>query len=307
MGYGRWDDDAWSRVSKAYSGKKTDEIFTARGLDPAMSPDKITVREARDSVHNPHSTPIVIGVDVTGSMGILADNLVRTGLGVLFREVYDRRPVPDPQILTLAIGDARYDRAPVQVGQFEADLKALTWLERIYLEHGGGGNNTESYELAYYFARYMTSTDSFEKRNQPGFLFTLGDEDPTPYVEKAHVKKVFGKILQRDIPFRDLVDDVRRMYIPYHIVIAEGNYAHGRVDAVRKAWGAVMGESVVVLEDHTRVAELIVSLMQLHAGTALADVASSWSGGTGKVVSRALQGLSVPPPRASGGDCVEYR
>ena len=56
-----------------------------------------------------------------------------------------------------AIGDATCDRAPLQVGQFESDNRMDDDLGRILLEGGGGGQKTESYELAMYFMARHTA------------------------------------------------------------------------------------------------------------------------------------------------------
>ena len=47
-----------------------------------------------------------MGFDVTGSMGDIPDYFVKKGLGVAFEEIIDRKPVKDPQLLTLAISRA---------------------------------------------------------------------------------------------------------------------------------------------------------------------------------------------------------
>lgn len=60
-------------------------------------------------------------------------------------------------------------------GGFESSTIAINQcLSRIYLE--GRGNNGESYLLPWIIAGNHTSIDSYEKRNQKGFLFTVGDE-----------------------------------------------------------------------------------------------------------------------------------
>ena len=64
----------------------------------------------------------------------------------------------DPQIMFGAIGDATCDRVPLQVGQFESDNRMDDDLGRIVLEGGGGGQMTESYELAMYFMARHTAT-----------------------------------------------------------------------------------------------------------------------------------------------------
>jgi hypothetical protein len=91
-------------------------------MKAALNPAKIKMRESRDSDDNLPSTPIIVGIDVTGSMGVLAETLVKRGLKPLFEEILDRKPVTDPHVMAMAIGDAWCDRAPLQVTQFEADI-----------------------------------------------------------------------------------------------------------------------------------------------------------------------------------------
>ena len=74
-------------------------------------------------------------------------------LGLLLRKGY----AAHPQIMFGAIGDATCDRAPLQVGQFESDNRMDDDLSRILLEGGGGGQKTESYELALYFMARHTA------------------------------------------------------------------------------------------------------------------------------------------------------
>ena len=96
--------------------------------------------------------------DVTGSMRkvprVLQTKLPQL-LGLLQRQGY----ASDPQIMFGAIGDATCDRVPLQVGQFESDNRMDDDLGRIVLEGGGGGQMTESYELAMYFMARHTATD----------------------------------------------------------------------------------------------------------------------------------------------------
>ena len=95
-----------------------------------------------------------------------------------------------------AIGDATCDRAPLQVGQFESDNRMDDDLSRILLEGGGGGQKTESYELAMYFMARHTATDCYDKRGKRGYLFMIGDEMAYPRVKRAEVAAVIGDGLQ---------------------------------------------------------------------------------------------------------------
>ncbi len=70
MGNGRFSSTQWDSYSTAnFSGKSRSQIFTASTMDKDFDPALIQLRESRDSADNPASTPIIIGSDVTGSMG----------------------------------------------------------------------------------------------------------------------------------------------------------------------------------------------------------------------------------------------
>src|SRR5687767_31569 len=139
MGSGSFDPGAYRAYTKTTSGKSTDEIYSSRSIHANLNPKGVKVRESRDSADNPQSTPIIVAIDVTGSMGIIADVLAREGLGTLFKEILDRKPITDPHLMFMAVGDANCDSAPLQVSQFEADNRIVEQLTQIFLEHGGGG------------------------------------------------------------------------------------------------------------------------------------------------------------------------
>ena len=141
MGYSRSTASDWTTYAKTTETKTREEVFTKTTMDSEMSLLDVGIRESRDSDANPESTAIMIGTDVTGSMGMLAEKIAKGGLSTLFKEIYTRKPVSDPHVMVMAIGDAtQWDSAPFQGGQFEADVDLSTkWLEKIYIEGGGGG------------------------------------------------------------------------------------------------------------------------------------------------------------------------
>lgn len=294
MGTSRWNVADWTGYSATTKTKRTAEIFTSRSLDKDLDPKGVN-RESRDSDENPESTAVIVGCDVTGSMGMLADTLIREGLGTLFEEILDRKPVSDPHVMAMAIGDATmYDEAPLQVSQFEADLTIAEQLEKVYIEGGGGGNNFESYDLPMYFAAYHTSIDCFEKRGKKGYLFTLGDEQAPPCTTRASVEKFIGDDgLQDDIPMKDVVEAAEKMYNVYHIIVAEGHYASRRLDEVKSSWKEVLGQNAIVLTDYTKLAEVIVSVMEVNEGRDKEEVAKSWDGDTSLVVAAAVTDMEA--------------
>ena len=152
MGTARWDPADWKAYAGATKGRSTSAIFGRRALHDALDPRRIPLRESRDSAKNPRSTAIICALDVTGSMGMIADALARQGLGTLVEEILRRKPVSDPHVMCMGVGDATCDQAPLQVTQFEADIRIAEQLQELWLEKGGGGNCFESYDLPWYFA-----------------------------------------------------------------------------------------------------------------------------------------------------------
>lgn len=292
MGSSRWSADDWTSYSSSTATKSTDAIFKSRGMKDNLNPFGVHMRESRDSVPNPNSNAIIVGLDVTGSMGIIADNLARKGLGVLVEEILKRKPVSDPHIMMAGIGDAYHDSAPLQVTQFEADITIAKQLEDIWLEKGGGGNSFESYNLAWYFAAMHTSIDCFEKRAKKGYLFTVGDEEAPDKLLRAQIKKIFNDDVQSDYSTKQLLDMASRMYHVFHVVVEEGSHARSNMRSVMSSWTDLLGQRVLRLSDYNNLAEVVVSAIEVNEGKSADTVVKSWSGDTSLVVKRAIGDLT---------------
>lgn len=300
MGHARWNPDDWARYASRTRGRSRQDLFRSRDLDPALDPRRIRVRESRDGPDNPASTPIVVGVDVTGSMGMLAESLVKRGLKPLFEQILDRRPVTDPHVMAMAIGDAWCDRAPLQVTQFEADIRIAEQIQKVWIEGGGGGNRFESYNLPWYFAAMKTATDAWEKRRRKGYLFTVGDEPCPPILAADHVRSAIGDRLQYDVDTREVLALAERTWEVFHIVVEEGSYARSRPDEVMASWIPVLGQRTLRLADHTRLAEVIVSAIEVNEGRDASVVTDSWEGDTADIVARAVGHLPTRISRDGG-------
>ena len=299
MGAGRWDSDSWASTRSGYTSaaKPTvDHIYTKRSLDDDLDPKGIKIRESRDSDANPNSTAVIVGLDVTGSMSRVLNTMAREGLGTLVGEIYDRQPISDPHIMVMGIGDMECDRAPLQVTQFEAENQPLvTQMENIYLERGGGGNSYESYTAAWLFAATRTAIDCFEKRGKRGYLFTVGDEEPTPQLHPDQVKNFLGGDLinERNLTGAELLKQVSMFYDVYHVMVAEGSHARSRPVETREAWANLIGQKLIVLSDHTKLAEVVVSAIQVAEGASKDVVSASWSGDTSMVVAEAIRDIEL--------------
>lgn len=294
MGSSRWNPDDWSGYAAAASTKDRATIFKSRTLNPIYDPKLITVRESVDSDANPNATPIIVALDVTASMGEIPEALIKGNLGVFIEEIYARQPVPDPHLMFMGVGDAAYDRAPLQVTQFEADTTIAHQLADLFLEGGGGGNDHESYHLPWYFAAMRTRHDAMLKRGRKGYLFTVGDEEPPAQLLASQVKEVLGDTLERDLSMEEVLAMVERSYHVYHVIVEQGHHFRHYGARVTQAWHDILGQRVIQLADYTKLSEVLVSTIAMNEGADRDTVASSWSGDTGLVVAHALKGLSGP-------------
>lgn len=203
--------DVFVHTANIASGLARREVHEL--LDPSKpnSAGKL-VRESFDSDVHPESVPVGVIFDDTGSMGKVPRRFVEelpNFMAMLVKKGY----LKDPHILFGAVGDATCDEAPLQIGQFEGGNEMDEALTNIWLEGGGGGQRTESYELAMYYMARHTDLDSMNKRGRKGYLFIIGDETPYPIIRKNEVNRVIGDNLESDLrlspsyegwPFNDL-------------------------------------------------------------------------------------------------------
>lgn len=287
MGSGSFDPGAYRAFSATTRGKSTDDIYASRSIHKDLDPKGVKNRESRDSTDNPNSTPLIVAIDVTGSMGMIADVLAREGLGTLFTEIIDRKPITDPHVMFMAVGDANCDRAPLQVSQFEADNRIVEQLTQIYIEHGGGGNNFESYNLPWYFAALHTEHDSLIKRGKRGYLFTVGDEEAPADLTREQLRTFIGDNPEHDLSSEEMLVAAQRKYDVFHVIIQEGSHARSYPDRVFDSWTKLLGQHVIRLADHKKLAETIVSTIEVVEGRDADKVTAKF----GKVVHDAVKHL----------------
>src|SRR5215469_1719748 len=296
MGSGLWSSDVYDAAARFRAATGASAFAHsdsgATRTHPALDPYGVAARESRDSAEHPRSLAIAVLFDVTGSMRnvprVLQQKLPQL-LGLLLRKGY----VAHPQIMFGAIGDATCDRAPLQVGQFESDNRMDGDLERILLEGGGGGQKTESYELALYFMARHTATDCLEKRGKRGYLFIIGDEMAYGRVKPREVSAVIGDTLAEPIPLPAIAAEVTRRWDTYYILPAGASY-QGDTEVLR-FWRKLLGQNVIELADLDAVSETIALTIGLGEDTVdldrgLADLADVGSDAA-PVVSKALAAI----------------
>lgn len=272
MGAGDWSASVYDATTRArvrsgttfgYSATLSSAPRSSWKAHESLDPKGVGMRESRDTAEHPTSRAITVLFDVTGSMLTIPVDLQKKLpelLGLLLRKGY----IEHPHIMFGAIGDATCDAVPLQIGQWESDNRMDEDLDRIVLEGGGGGQVTESYELALYFMARHTVIDCFEKRGDKGLLFIIGDEKAYPSVDRAQVSKVIGDTLQANIPTTEIVSEVSERFHTYFLL--PKGASHGGSAAVLNSWKALLGQNVIELDSPSNVCEAIAVLVGLHEG-----------------------------------------
>lgn len=272
MGGGAYDREAHEAATTARAELPTEQVFKQTDLHPDMNPYGVKVRESRDSAAHPDSIGIMFFMDETGSMGHIPPFLAKDkqGLASFMGMLIDGEYVRDPQVFFGAIGDAvqsHREESPLQVGQFESEAHLMDkWLTAIHLEKDGGGNNGESYDLAFYFAARHTSMDCWEKRGRKGYLFVTGDEPPLRCVSAAAVRERCGDDIRKDIPVAEIVEEASKTFHAFFLIPDRD-----RAMRCERYWRDVMGDHVIVMETHEDTSAVAATLIGLTEGT-LADL-----------------------------------
>lgn len=270
MGNARWTSVSYDTYAKTtnYTSMNIRDVFN-KSVSSYFSPRNITLRESRDSTENPNSTPIILGLDVTGSMGKYVHEIAVTHLPKLMSDILVSDNISDPHIMCMGIDDihTQAKNSALQVSQFEADIRIVEQLRELYLVGGGGGNDSESYDLAWYFAAHKTSIDSFEKRGIPGFLFTFGDECfPSQRLTTDDLYHVFGDSDYKPMMPYESLAEAQKMYQVFHVIIEQGGYCTRHLNKVRSSWTESLGNNVLFLADSNYLSEVVLATFKIAAG-----------------------------------------
>jgi hypothetical protein len=246
----------------------TIEAKVHESLDPKKKNKAgLIVREAFDTEDHPNSVPVAIVFDVTGSMGVVPKLLVEK-LANLMGFLIKNGILADPQLLFAAVGDARGDKVPLQMGQFEASNVMDSALASIFLEGNGQSNYHESYDLAMYFLARLTNLDSLNKRGKKGYLIMIGDEKIYDTVRRADIKKYIGVDENEDISSETILRELEEKFEILWIFPNGSNYfgARGQQLGIHDQLKSLFGQRLVFLEDPALVCETIAKFIAMQEG-----------------------------------------
>lgn len=253
MGGGSWTSASYDAYTKGTRGMdsatyaastlNTQEVYKSRALDKELNPKNV-MRECCDTEEHPHTLPVILALDVTGSMGMAATEVAKK-LGVIMGDLYDDKDIPDVEFCVMAIGDLYCDWAPIQISQFESDIRIAEQLDKVWFEGGGGGNKWESYTAAWYMGVNHCKLDCW-KRGKRGIIITLGDEQLNPYLQAPLLAKYVGDENQEDIETGNLYEEASEKYEIHHISVNDRHssyFRNNRENRVDNSWKGLLGQN----------------------------------------------------------------
>lgn len=250
MGGGTWTTSAFTDYSTSVRGMavsldgsikgsySTQDIFKSNKLDPMLNPKNV-IRECIDTEEHPNTIPVILALDVTGSMGNAAVEVAKK-LNVVMTKLYDK--ISDVEFMIMGIGDLACDSCPIQASQFESDIRIAEQLDKVYFEFGGGGNLFESYTAAWYFGSRHTKLDCWN-RGKKGIIITMGDERLNPHLPirgmRCGLIDSTGDNLQDDIETKDLYVEASEKFDIYHLDV---NHGHRWDDGIKSSFTAYLDD-----------------------------------------------------------------
>lgn len=252
MGSGSWSRDSFVSYSKSKGRSVMDgavvgnyssqEMFTSRHLPEELNPKNV-MRECVDSDEHPNTIPVIIGLDVTGSMGAAGVQVAKT-ISKIIENLYEK--YKDIEFMIMGIGDLACDNAPIQISQFESDIRIADQLDRVYFEHGGGGNGFESYTAAWYMGLRHTKLDCWN-RGKKGIIITTGDEPLNPYLPRLALSRVTGDSLEADVETKDLYTQASEKFDIYHIAVDDNSTCFDIYNSkIQNSFGQLLGDHLKV-------------------------------------------------------------
>jgi len=257
-----WDEDTTSWYGKKgykYGAAGADRRRAASKRAKAHGPrtykgkrgPQEKVIDPKKSIATNTRNPLIIAVDVTGSMSSWP------------AEIFDRLPLlyntlvqyrPDLEVCFAAIGDAYCDQWPLQVTTFASGFDLEQLLGSIYGE-GRGGDAPESYGLfAHWVNTHVTIPGDLE--DQP-FLIVYGDITMHEKVQRSAIKNLLGG-KNKTVDAIEAWQKVSKTWNTWFLRRRGGS----RGDQVDKQWGRAIGEQKILpIEDEPRAVDYAMGLI----------------------------------------------
>eukprot|EP00771_Trimastix_marina_P002773 gnl/Trimastix_PCT/393.p1 GENE.gnl/Trimastix_PCT/393~~gnl/Trimastix_PCT/393.p1 ORF type:complete len:286 (-),score=84.13 gnl/Trimastix_PCT/393:545-1402(-) len=255
MGGGYYDRDVGTS-SSSFSADAA-RTFTQCGIHADLDPKR--------TVTSTGGNPIIVCVDVTGSMGDWT-KIIFDKMPMFFGQLMMQGYLADPELCFAAVGDAFTDSGPLQVTDFAKGTSIDSELGKLWLEGNGGGQSFESYELAAFYFAHRCDVSSAQSKP---FLFMTGDEGFYD-VSANQVKGLLGVDIEADIPGKEIF---RRLRERFHVYLLHKPYHRSDRDAaILRQWEEAIGaERVLHLERPKACVDIMLGAIALQSGSRSLD------------------------------------
>jgi len=236
MGGGYYDRDVVSTVSSTgYSDISAKNVGVEKKLHKSLDPK----RWSEEVLLCDKLDPIVFALDVTGSMGDWS-KIIYDKMPMFYGQIMMQKYLTDPSVSFCAVGDYTCDVAPIQVSEFGQAKEIDQLISKIYLESGGGGGYTESYEFPAYF--YLNNV-KLENTETP-FFFVTGDEAFYDTIPKEQIEHHLGVKCQKSV---DSYEIWKNLMLKYNVFLIKKPYSHKKDDKViYNQWKSAIGEERIL-------------------------------------------------------------
>lgn len=243
------------------SARRSYDAYVGRSYSDAVSAGKATKDLIAENVKTDSSCPLVIVVDETGSMGDWPATIF-SKLPYLENELKEYMG-DDAEICFMAIGDAYCDEQyPLQVRPFAKGLELKNRLTELVIEGGGGGQTTETYELAALFAAEKME---IPKAVKPVMIF-IGDEQCYDSISPDHAEKLLGIKLEKSLSTAQVFKKLKEKFSVYLIRKPYGSYSTNTLSEddrrITAHWAALLGDDHIAnLPEASRVVDVIFGIL----------------------------------------------
>ena len=255
---GHWQGHDF-RSARAHYDRHVGRSYTKAKAKGTTASDMVPA-----SVRTESTSPVVIMVDVTGSMGKWPATMFSK---LPYLELEGQEYLgPDMEISWAAIGDAvKGDRYPLQVRDFTKGTDLKVKLEELIIEGGGGGGGEESYELG---ALYYATNCEMPFGVKPLFIL-VADEMPYDHVPASRALHVAKARLDEDqnqsrragrrsndLSTEEVFEMLKQKFEVYLV-----HKPYGDGGQTRRRWVQLLGEDHIAdLQDATRVVDVIFGI-----------------------------------------------
>lgn len=194
------------------SARRTYDAHVGRSYDAAVSVGKKAKDLIAKDVSTNSTAPVIIAVDQTGSMGDWPATMF-SKLPYLDKEGQEYLG-EDLEFCFMAFGDAyNNENYPLQVRPFAKGLELEKTLKELVIERGGGGQMSETSELAAFFALKCVS---MPKAVKPIFII-ITDEKCYNTIDPKYAEAYCGIKLEKTLTTKAVFEKLKEKYSVYLI------------------------------------------------------------------------------------------